>query len=284
MPIIPTILAWFCLARRAAPAVLLIAALLCLLALPVRTAQAGELAQHTVRICDDGAEWPPYTYYKRVNGRPSAELVGYSVDVISAILKKAGIPYTLELLPWVRCLKEVASGQHYQLALNASYSEERNRNFLLSLPYYRTSNYYFYAEPAHPKGLAIEQFADLKRYRICGLRGYNYTIYGLATSEIDDGARSFSAVITKLKRGDCDLFLEKYEVLAGFATIGQDMLSDTTLARRPVPGMRPTEFHMLASRQHEHSAELLRVINEGLRELQASQQLRAMLAKYLNQP
>ncbi|MEJ6000518.1 substrate-binding periplasmic protein [Paucibacter soli] len=271
--------------RSARPALLLAAALWpCLLALPMRAAYAAELRQTTVHICDDGAEWPPYTYYKRVNGRPSAELVGYSVDVITAIFKKAGIAYTLQLLPWLRCQKEVAAGQRYQLALNASHSAERERDYFLSLPYYRTTNYYFYSRSAHPQGLHIEQLADLKRYRVCGLHGYNYATYGLASAEIDSGARNFSAVITKLQRGDCELFLEKYEVLAGFAALGQDMLSDPALGRQPVPGMQPTEFHMLVSRQHEHGAELLRLINEGLRELQASQQLRSMLAKYMTQP
>lgn len=257
---------------------------LCLLALSMQAANAAELRHGTVHICDDGAEWPPYTYYKRVNGRPSAELVGYSVDVIAAIFKKAGIAYTLELLPWVRCQKEVAAGQRYQLALNASYSAERDRSYFLSLPYYRTTNFYFYSHNAHPQGLRIEQLADIKRYRICGLHGYNYATYGLAAAEIDSGARNFSAVITKLHRGDCDLFLEKYEVLAGFAALGQDMLGDAALGRQPVPGMQDTEFHMMVSRQYEHGADLLRIINEGLRELQASQQLRPMLAKYLSQP
>jgi len=258
--------------------------MLCLLALPMQAAYAAELRHSTVHICDDGAEWPPYTYYKRVNGRPSAELVGYSVDVIAAILKKAGIAYTLELLPWVRCQKEVAAGQRYQLALNASYSTERDRDYFLSLPYYRTTNYYFYSHNAHPQGLRIEQLSDIKRYRVCGLHGYNYATYGLAASDIDSGARNFTAVITKLHRGDCDLFLEKYEVLAGFAAIGQDMLGDAALGHQPVPGMQATEFHMMVSRRHEHGAELLRLINDGLRELQVSQQLRSMLAKYLSQP
>ena len=30
----------------------------------------------TIRITDDGAEWPPYTYYKRMGGKVTTEIVG----------------------------------------------------------------------------------------------------------------------------------------------------------------------------------------------------------------
>jgi len=56
-----------------------------------------DLRGKTINICDDGAEWPPYTYYKRVNGEATKELVGYSVDVIREIFSKHGIEFTLKI-------------------------------------------------------------------------------------------------------------------------------------------------------------------------------------------
>src|SRR5437867_3116882 len=33
-----------------------------------------------IAVCDDGEEWPPYTYYKRSLGIKTDELVGYAQD------------------------------------------------------------------------------------------------------------------------------------------------------------------------------------------------------------
>jgi len=235
----------------------------------------------TVKICEDAGEWPPYTYFERVGGKPTARVRGFAIDVIDAIFGKAGVSYSVDLLPWVRCQKEIEQGAPYHMALNASYNESRAKTYLLSRAYYRTTNYYFYSRRQHPDGLAIASLADLPKYRVCGLFGYNYETYGLKPGMVDQGARDFPALIAKLHAGRCDLFLEKYEVMAGFSAIGQPFLADRDLAGKSVPGMAPTEFYMMVSRRGEHADQLIRLINDGIAELEASRQLERMLKKYI---
>lgn len=242
---------------------------------------AGVLNGTTIHICDDGAEWPPYTFYKRSGGVATKELTGFAVDVVTAILQKAGIHADITLLPWARCQNELINGTDYQMALNASYNDTRARLYHLSRPYYRTTNYYFYSRKVHPTGLRIEQLPDLRQFKVCGLYGYNYETYGLPAGSIDQGSYDFPTLIAKIHAGRCDLFLEKYQVVAGFTAIGQPFLADTDLGHEPVPGMAATEFYMMISRHAAHADELLKTINDGLAELEASGQLGRLAKKYL---
>lgn len=244
-------------------------------------AWAGDLGDNVVRICEDSGEWPPYTYYRRVNGWPTPSIHGYAVDVVDAIFAKAHVSYNIKLLPWARCQKEVEQGTSYQMALNASRNESRAKLYFLSRPYYRTTNYYFYSRRRHPDGLAVNGVDDLKKFRVCGLFAYNYETYGLRPGSVDQGARDFSAVISKLHAGRCDLFLEKYEIMAGFTAIGEPFLADPDLAGKPVPGMASTEFYMMISRRYEHGEQLLKLVNDGLAEMEASKQLDRLLRKYI---
>lgn len=242
---------------------------------------AGELQGATIHICDDGAEWPPYTFYKRSGGAATKELTGFAVDVVTAILQKAGMHADIKLLPWARCQNELLTGTGYQMALNASYNDTRARLYHLSRPYYRTTNYYFYSKKARPAGLRIVQLSDLRHHKVCGLYGYNYETYGLPAGSIDQGSYDFPTLIAKIHAGRCDLFVEKYEVMAGFTATGQPFLADSQLGREPVPGMTPTEFYMMISRQAPHAEALLKTINDSLAELEASGQLARLAKKYL---
>lgn len=40
-----------------------------------------------------------------------------------------------------------------------------------------THNYYYYSRRHHLKGLKLNSLADLHRYRVCGIHGYNYLNY-----------------------------------------------------------------------------------------------------------
>ncbi|HYD81951.1 MAG TPA: transporter substrate-binding domain-containing protein [Paucimonas sp.] len=247
----------------------------------METSWAAGLKGNIIRICEDGSEWPPYTYYQRVNDKPTRLIRGFAVDVIETIFAKAGIDFYVEMLPWVRCQKEVEHGMAYQMALNSSWNEARAKTYFLSRPYYRTTNYYFYSRRHHPAGLPIGSAEDLKKFRVCGIFGYNYETYGLPPGSVDQGARDFTSLLAKLHAGRCDLFVEKYEIMAGFSAIGQPYLADKDLGGKPVPGMPSTEFYMMISRRYEHGEHLLKLINDGLAEMEASKQLDKLLKKYV---
>ncbi len=116
-----------------------------------------------MRLCDDGLEWPPYTYFNRSDSTDKAEIVGFAVDVATEVFAAHNIRLQVELMPWSRCLREVENGQRIDGLLNASYSPKRAKNYLMSHPYYYTTPCYFYAKRHHPDGLDIKGQDDLKQ-------------------------------------------------------------------------------------------------------------------------
>lgn len=253
------------------------AALLALLAPAGRAGDPPAPAEvkkpQSISICEDENEWPPYSYFLRVNGKKSQKLAGYAVDVIDEILTRNQISYHIDLIPWARCMAVAALGKQYQMVLNLSYSPERMQALLFSRPYYATTVYYYYSKRHHPDGLPLKGPADLKSFRLCGLRGYNYAGYGIDTRAIDQGAGDFPALIAKMHLGRCDLFLEKNEIMTAYAAIGRDYLADPDIGRAPMPGMKPGQFHFGVSRQYPEAEALRDLINQELIRMEDSGRL-----------
>jgi len=234
-----------------------------------------------IAICEDENEWPPYVYRQRTaNGTPG-KLTGYAVDVISDILTRNKISFSFDLLPWQRCQAVASLGKEYQMVLNLSYNPERQHNFLMTRSYYSTSTYYYYSRRRFPGGLKISSPADLHKQRVCGIQGYNYVNYGLQPGEVDQGARDFTMLIAKLHAGRCALFLEKHEVMAGFAAIGKDFLADPELGSARMPGMKPTAFYLGISRRYEHAQELRTLVDDELLKMEETGRLAEMWRKYM---
>jgi polar amino acid transport system substrate-binding protein len=246
-------------------------------ALPAVVASIAEVA-----ICNDDAGWPPFTYVASRDSSGAIEVKGYSVDVITAILHKAGIPFRIDLLPWKRCLNEVSRGENYQVALEASFTQERARTYWLSRPFYKINSHVFYSRRSFPQPPTVRGTADLANFRICGLRAYNYETYGLNASQVDQTSGNHAVLVKRLKLGRCDLFIEKIEVLVGSKLTGQDLLADPDLGHLPLPGFPPSEFHMLVSRKAPQGAELLQILNAGIAEMESNHQLERLWAKHLH--
>lgn len=228
-----------------------------------------------LRVCEDENQWPPYTY------QDNGQLIGYAIDAIQQIAGARQWQLQIDLLPWSRCLSALRNGQ-YHLTLNASDSIERRRDYLLTRPYYFTHSVYFYSRRHHPE-LRIDRLADLRRYRLCGIFGYNYESYGLRPRDLDLGANRFPQLIAKLHLDRCDLFLEKREVVAGFGLINPEMsalLRDPQLAQKPLPKMAPIGFHMMVSRQAPAADELYQAIEDELREMARRGKLTRLLRRY----
>jgi polar amino acid transport system substrate-binding protein len=239
-----------------------------------------------VSICEDENEWPPYSYFLRVNGQKSRKLAGYAVDVIDDILTRHQISYRIDMIPWSRCLAVAKLGKQYQMVLNLSFSPERMQALLFSRPYYSTTVYYYYSKRHHADGLAIKGPADLRAHRLCGVRGYNYVGYGIDAKAIDQGAGDFTALIAKMHLGRCDMFLEKNEIMTGYGAIGRDYLADPDIGRAPMPGIKPGLFHFGVSRQFPQAEVLRSLIDQELVKMEDSGRLQELWtrATRLNKP
>lgn len=256
-------------------------ALYCILmTLAVATiAHAETWSDTTVYICDDGAEWPPYSYYQRMDGEPTQTIVGFSVDVIDRIFKRKGISYQLTLLPWKRCMREVAEGKRYHMFLSGGRNPERDRTYYISEAYYQMHPGYLFSKQHHPMGLAIAGREDLKKYRVCGINGYNYIVFGLAEDEIDTGSRDYDSLVKKLLNDRCDLSIDRLEILVGFKAIGKDFINHPDLDYQTIPGEATEPFHMMFTK-NDFGRRLQRIVDEGIRELKRSGDLEAIMGKY----
>lgn len=241
------------------------------------------LTLKTVAVCDDVNEWPPFTYL--APSRPAGatqrpEVLGFSVEVLRRVLAPAGVSVRIDLLPWVRCLREVASGTAYQMALNASANPERQQRFWMSDAYHATTPGYFYSRRRYPQGVPVLRPEDLTQFRVCGVHGYNYSAYGLRDDQVDRGALNFSRVIAKLLADRCELGVGELEVVKASQYNGRALAANPDIGYARIPGMAKVEFHMLVSRQHPQGEALVQLINAGLKELRERGQLQAIHKRY----
>ncbi|WP_020406824.1 substrate-binding periplasmic protein [Hahella ganghwensis] len=213
-------------------------------------------AANPVKVCDDGAEWPPYIYYERENNQVNKDqLTGATKDLMDRIFSIAGLDYSVELIPWNRCLNEVKSGTRYEMLSNAGSNPERMVNYHRSLPIYSTTPGVFFSKAKFPQGVKLSGAGDLNQYKLCGIRGYNYEMYLKAgvKDEIDMGTDSAQATFSEVLSGRCDIFLSIIEPIFGAVAIGQYTL-DSDLSHEAVPGIEPTKFYLWVSRNSPREA------------------------------
>ncbi|WP_158253790.1 substrate-binding periplasmic protein [Chromobacterium alticapitis] len=233
----------------------------------------------TVKICEGEEEWPPFTYFSRVNGKAGTEVTGFSVDFVKLLLAKKGIAATIDMIPWKRCQQEVADGR-YDMLLNATENEERERLYWVSDAYYQLTGIAFYASSRTPPRL--DKLEDLRRYKICGIRGYTYDNYGLSVGQVDQGSANVAMAMGKLLLDRCDLFLNNREIMAGMHAIGaEDYLRDPHFAYLKVPGLHPPRFHMMISRKPPYALELKTLIDKGIRDMEKSGVAERLRKRYL---
>lgn len=260
----------------------LIISIICCLAIFTQNF-AESLNDFTIKITDDGAEWPPYTYFKRINGKKTNKIEGFSVDVISEIFEKNNISYTIELLPWIRAQRMVEIGE-YHIFLSGAYSNERAAKYYISVPYYSMTNVAFYSAKKYPNGLTIKGLDDIdQNYKVLGLSGYDYVSTGLDVTKIDqNGIKDFNQLIQMLhnRLARVDMFIEGYELFVGFRAIGDDYLSDNFLKYTKIPGVIPNDYYMMISRNFVYGKELKDLIDNGIKELIDSGRMNELKAKY----
>ncbi len=254
-----------------------------LCSLAVMSGAQAEIPRGThVKTCNDSGEWPPYFYFRRDNGEATNELVGYDLDILTRIFSKQGIDFTMKLIAWSRCLHEVETGETYKMVSSVAYSEERDQKYIMTDSYYTVQPHYFYPIANFPNGLEINTLAEFNRYRVCGLRGYNYTNFGVPVETIDVGTKVFPQLIEKTARRRCDVFLGRFEIFVGFARTGTDYIKIHNLGTAPIPEVSGDKFYMMISRNYENAEDLRQIINDGIAELTASGEAGRILAPYLN--
>jgi polar amino acid transport system substrate-binding protein len=249
---------------------------------PVLAQVAATMAPRAtvVRACDDTNEWPPYTY-RRPSGDGGFEVVGFSVDLLRQILARHRMTLEVELLPWKRCLEEVRHGQRFTMLLNASRTPQREQDYWFSPAYYDTRTLYIWSRRQYPAGLVLHSPEGLRTLRVGNVAGYVFPTLTAMGIEPSSRASSHSNLVQMLHRDRIDTVLVAEEVLRAHAASGHTSLwDDPELGRAPLPGARPTRFHMLFTRQGPQGALLHRLVSEEMERMLRSGELQRMRALY----
>lgn len=233
-----------------------------------------------VGIDNASSEWPPYEFFIRENGEKTGKMVGYSIDVLDEIFSAYGISYEFRAYPWKRTLANLVTGEKVQMILPTSTNADREKKYLMSSRVYSITPSFFYMRTKYPDGITISNAGDLLKYgEVCGRLGFNYANFGMENKNIETQADNFGALMKMLKTGRCDTVLARYEVLAGYALLGQPLLSND-IGTAPVPGVASEGFYYAVTRNQPFSNELLAVINLGLARLENQGRLAQIFAKY----
>lgn len=240
----------------------IIAALFCILLSTTRTAHA-----EIMRICDDEAGWPPYVYNPIVDGKPDkSQITGATIELLDAIFREINQDYTLELLPWKRCLNEVEgypTKGKFEAFSNGSYSEERARLYHTSLPIYSLDRGVFYSTEKFPNGIDVSSLEKIKNYRVCGVHGYTYELWGLGEGEIDLSPKSSAAALKMVSLGRCDVFPSNITPIYGQSFIGEPIVpSDINVYM--IDYIPARNFHIFISRGSERGETILKTINNAI--------------------
>jgi polar amino acid transport system substrate-binding protein len=231
-------------------------ALMCL-ARPAAAEVPGRL-----RACGDANEWPPFTFFKRVDGRKTEIPTGFSVEFLAALLKAAGRTVAIDMLPWNRCVLLGARGD-YDVLFDGFDSAERRRDFAFTQPLYAVRAIGFYRRQEPPP--ALHGPADFSRISVCGVLGYNYEPAGIPGASITTRARSLEGAARMLQAGHCDLLPTFLEVARAVGQVGgHDLFADPSLASIALPGAAPIEYHLIVSRAVPYRDELVALLDRGI--------------------
>lgn len=186
-------------------------------------AGAQAMAAPAVQIClGDGNEWPPYTYWERVDGVVDRNrLTGSASTLVLTVLARLGLSYDVHYMPWARVQQELAdfaSKGRCELTWDASYNAERAAYAHFSEPLYQTRLGLFYSARRFAQVPTAALLQNLQHYRLCGVIGYNYQPFGI-TAPI----QRFPGIqqsLDMLQRQRCDLFPSEIEPLYGGIALG----------------------------------------------------------------
>lgn len=229
---------------------------------------------HTIRACGDAAEFPPYQYFERENGRVTQRAAGFDIDLLRRIMADAGHEIQIDMLPWTRCIALAARGE-FDLAMDGVKSPERERVFLFAAPHYTVTPVFIYRKNG-PKP-AMGSAKALATERVCSQAGYNYAPFGVPDKMIRNRVRTLEDAAKILKLGRCTVMLQQVEVLRANVVLGGlDIMNDDTFAFEYPLWISRIPFSFIVSRTLPHRDELLSLLDQGLLRLEKSGELSRM--------
>ncbi|MCX4029098.1 transporter substrate-binding domain-containing protein [Endozoicomonas sp. SM1973] len=242
-----------------------------------------------VNFCDDEAGWPPYYYHPRVDGKPDrSKIVGFNIDLMKEVEKITGLKYTLELMPWKRCLDSVANfdkEKKYEAFMDGTYNKERAEKYYLTTSVYETHEGIWFSQKKYPDGIPITKFTDLNNFSICTILGYNsdiwYEKYQInKTKKFVCCPKDPLGALKMVSLDRCDLLISSLEPIFGSVAIGQYTIPKD-IKGIPLIGAETINFYWFVSKKSPRAYELTTKYSQAITILKSNGVAEKILRKYI---
>jgi polar amino acid transport system substrate-binding protein len=216
-------------------------------------------------------EWPPLL------GENLPDY-GYGSQIVSRAFSLKQVRVTYYFYPWKRALEEARSGRVAGTLLWSS-NADRQKDFLISLPVYRSKTMLFFNRN---RPLDWQQLSDLKGKNIGVTNGYSYgeNLNSLINDRtlFADQANTDAQNFAKLLANRIDAF--PCEEIIGMHIIRSQLdaeaLQQINISAKPV---HEEPMYLLISRRYPNAEQLMRLFNAGLAQMKRSGELDAILKK-----
>lgn len=238
------------------------------------TSAANAGSSQPLQICiGDGSPWPPYTYWREgaEEGLPES-LTGYATEVVLTALDEAAVAYELNFMPWARLQQELSheSGR-CQVTWDASFTEQRDEFSLFTLPIYQTTLGYLYNSRQSQAAPELDKMSV-----ICGVHGFNYEQFADLPRPTFT-ADTLQQALRMLEVGRCDFLASEIEPMLAGVRLGHYDFSGQLDYRST--GLKKA-FRMQVSRFAPQAEQLVATLDQYLTELEASDELHTLRARY----
>ncbi|WP_072786626.1 substrate-binding periplasmic protein [Duganella sacchari] len=211
-------------------------------------------------------EFSPYSYLAQ------GKVVGYSTEVVSEALQRAGLTYSVQVYPWARAF-HLARSQPNVLIFSIVRTPEREAQFHWLAQLAPRSTYLYKLKTRHD--IQVRTVEDLRPYRIAATRGdiveEQLHQFGLTA----DLAAGDASSIRKLMAGRVDLMVASELSIKGIC--GRTQVRCALLERTmPMPGL--TEYYVAASLSTP--AATVQALRTGLEKLKSSGFMQRTADKY----
>lgn len=230
------------------------------------SSEGGSASDKTYIIATD-TTFAPFEFTNDKN-----EFVGIDVDILVAIAKDQGFKYDLQPLGFDAAVAALESGQADGTIAGMSITEERQKKYDFSEAYYDS-----YVCMAVKKGSDIKGYEDLKGKKVAaktGTQGADCAEslkdkYGFDITYFDDSATMYQDV----KTGNTVACFEDQPVMAYGVSQGNGL---EIVAEEKDNFSTPYGFAVLKGQ----NADLLKMFNEGLKNIKANGTYDEIVAKY----
>lgn len=208
-------------------------------------------AQSLVSVCDDNTQRAPYSYSPESSlGVDSLKRTGSMIEILHEIFKYLELDYTLEPTNWTRCIRMVedfAVNPKYEVFINGARTPDREKRFYVTDPIYTTHQGVFFATNKFTTGPEVNFLKDLKNFKICGVRGNDYSTLGLSMNDFFTTGNTIEQVLIMLNVGRCEIVVSSMEPIYGSILVGNSMVPDN-VSSIPIPNSENPDFSIFISK------------------------------------